>query len=58
MPKEHPSDISHPFFVRLYRRIRQAAVQRGENEHRRGLLAGLTGRVVELGAGDGANFIF
>jgi len=58
MPKEHPSDISHPFFVRFYRRNRQAAVKRGENEHRQRLLEGLSGRVVELGAGDGANFIF
>jgi ubiquinone/menaquinone biosynthesis C-methylase UbiE len=58
MRKEHPSDISHPLFVRFYRRNRQAAVQRGENEHRQRLLAGLSGRVVELGAGDGANFGF
>lgn len=49
-------DISNPFFVRFYRRNRKSAVQRGENEHRRRALEGLTGRVVELGAGDGANF--
>jgi ubiquinone/menaquinone biosynthesis C-methylase UbiE len=51
-----PSDISNPFFVRFYRRNRISAVKRGENEHRRRALDGLTGRVVELGAGDGANF--
>lgn len=50
------SDISNPFFVRFYRRNRRSAVKRGENEHRRRALAGLSGRVVELGAGDGANF--
>ena len=53
---EHPSDINHPFFVRLYRRNRRMAVARGETEHRRRVLAGLAGRVVEPGAGDGANF--
>jgi ubiquinone/menaquinone biosynthesis C-methylase UbiE len=51
-----PSDINNPFFVRFYRRNRISAVKRGENEHRRRALEGLTGRVVELGAGDGANF--
>jgi ubiquinone/menaquinone biosynthesis C-methylase UbiE len=49
-------DISNPLFVRFYRRNRRSAVKRGENEHRRRALAGLAGRVVELGAGDGANF--
>jgi ubiquinone/menaquinone biosynthesis C-methylase UbiE len=50
------SDISNPLFVRFYRRNRRSAAKRGENEHRRRALAGLSGRVVELGAGDGANF--
>jgi ubiquinone/menaquinone biosynthesis C-methylase UbiE len=58
VPEHHPSDISNPVFVRLYRRNRKSAAQRGENEHRRRLLEGLSGRVVELGAGDGANFTF
>lgn len=49
-------DISNPLFVRFYRRNRRSAVKRGENEHRRRTLEGLAGRVVELGAGDGANF--
>ncbi|HEV2404329.1 MAG TPA: methyltransferase domain-containing protein, partial [Ktedonobacterales bacterium] len=30
--------------------------RRGAAEHRRQTLAGLTGRVIEVGAGDGANF--
>lgn len=52
------TDISNPFFVRFYRRNRRSAVKRGENEHRRRALEGLAGRVLELGAGDGANFAF
>lgn len=52
------TDISNPLFVRFYRRNRRSAVKRGENEHRRRALEGLAGRVVELGAGDGANFAF
>jgi ubiquinone/menaquinone biosynthesis C-methylase UbiE len=51
-----PDDISNPFFVRFYRRNRRSAVKRGENEHRRRAVEGLAGVVVELGAGDGANF--
>ena len=49
-------DLDNPFFARFYRRNRETAEKRGELEHRRRLLAGLRGRVVELGAGDGANF--
>ena len=56
MTDSHPEDIDTPFFVRLYRRNRQSAAERGEDEHRRRLLEGLAGRVVEIGAGDGANF--
>src|SRR5919202_4194146 len=50
------TDISNPLFVRFYRRERRSALKRGENEHRGRALEGLAGRVVELGAGDGANF--
>jgi ubiquinone/menaquinone biosynthesis C-methylase UbiE len=56
MGSSDPRDISNPFFVRFYRRNRRSAVKRGENEHRRRVLEGLSGVVVELGAGDGANF--
>ena len=34
------------------------AERRGGAEHRRALLAGLSGRVVEVGAGNGANFAY
>lgn len=50
------SRVSHPLFARGYARLRPAMDARGVGEHRRELLAGLTGRVVEVGAGDGSNF--
>jgi ubiquinone/menaquinone biosynthesis C-methylase UbiE len=55
---EDPRDgiRSHPVFARVYERVAAIAERRGSDEHRRKLLAGLTGRVVEVGAGSGANF--
>ena len=47
---------SHPIFARVYERVAVIAERRGGAEHRRKLLAGLSGRVVEVGAGSGANF--
>ena len=49
-------EVHHPIFARLYSRVNRAAERRGATEHRRRLLAGLHGRVIEVGAGDGANF--
>jgi ubiquinone/menaquinone biosynthesis C-methylase UbiE len=46
----------HPFFARLYLRGSPKAEERGQAEHRRETLAGLSGRVLELGAGNGLNF--
>ena len=46
----------HPIFARVYPRISRAAEQSGAAEHRRALLAGLRGRVIEVGAGHGLNF--
>jgi ubiquinone/menaquinone biosynthesis C-methylase UbiE len=43
-------------FARLYPRISRSAEQSGGTEHRRSLLAGLEGRVIEVGAGHGLNF--
>ena len=40
----------------MYTRLRPAMDRQGAAEHRQRLLAGLTGRVVEVGAGDGGNF--
>ena len=49
-------EVNHPVFARMYPRMQRAAATRGEEEHRRRLLDGLHGRVVEVGAGHGANF--
>jgi len=50
------STLQHPRFSRAYLRISQVADQRGALEYRRALLAGLIGRVIEIGAGNGRNF--
>lgn len=47
---------SHPVFARLYAKARPAMDERGAADHRRSLVDGLAGRVVEVGAGDGGNF--
>jgi ubiquinone/menaquinone biosynthesis C-methylase UbiE len=56
MPAPGP-EVHHPVFARLC-----AAMTRKQpaevREHRRELLSGLSGRVLELGAGTGANFGF
>lgn len=48
--------VRHPVFARCYRRLVAAGEKHGLLELRTELLAGLSGRVVEVGAGDGANF--
>lgn len=48
--------VHHPIFARLYPRLAGAMERGGMAEHRRTLLAGLTGEVIEVGAGSGANF--
>ncbi|MEU8225299.1 methyltransferase domain-containing protein [Kribbella sp. NPDC048915] len=50
--------MKHPLFARVYARARPTLDQQGAAEHRRRLLAGVAGRVVEVGAGDGGNFAF
>jgi ubiquinone/menaquinone biosynthesis C-methylase UbiE len=47
--------IHHPVFARLYT-LMSSREPAAITEHRRELLAGLSGRVLELGAGGGANF--
>ena len=51
-----PAELQHPRFARAYARAVEGMNRRGADEHRRALLAGLTGRIVEIGAGDGSNF--
>jgi ubiquinone/menaquinone biosynthesis C-methylase UbiE len=49
-------EIHHPFFAQIYRRVAAAAERKGAAEHRRELVNGLTGRVLEVGSGPGLNF--
>jgi ubiquinone/menaquinone biosynthesis C-methylase UbiE len=51
-----PQDIAHPRFARWYMKCAEESEQRGAAEHRRRMLEGLTGRVVEVGSGHGLNF--
>ena len=46
----------HPIFARYYVRASQAMETGGMAGHRREALAGLTGSVIEIGAGNGLNF--
>ena len=49
--------VHHPIFARLWDRvIVPMSERRGAGAHRRELLDGLVGRVVEVGAGAGTNF--
>jgi len=48
--------VHHPIFARLFERVAGRAEGRGAAEHRRRALTGLTGRVIEVGAGNGLNF--
>jgi SAM-dependent methyltransferase len=50
------TDRPRPRFARMYLRNADTAEKRGAAEHRRRLLDGLAGTVVEVGAGPGLNF--
>jgi SAM-dependent methyltransferase len=50
------TDLPRPRFARMYQRAANRAEERGVADHRRRLLAGLSGTVLELGAGHGLNF--
>jgi ubiquinone/menaquinone biosynthesis C-methylase UbiE len=53
------SDLSvfqHPVFARMYERISEESERRGTTQYRDRALAGLAGRVIEVGAGNGLNF--
>ncbi|MER0444340.1 class I SAM-dependent methyltransferase [Streptomyces sp. Edi4] len=52
-----PDAVHHPVFARFYARYSEAVDQRaGIAGYRAELLAGLSGRVIEIGAGNGLNF--
>jgi ubiquinone/menaquinone biosynthesis C-methylase UbiE len=50
------SQFQHPRFARMYEKISAESELRGTAGHRDRALAGLTGRVIEIGAGNGLNF--
>jgi len=50
------SAMSHPLFARFYQRISEVMDRAGAAEHRQALTAGLRGRVIEIGAGNGRMF--
>lgn len=57
--KPHDGTVSWPLFSRfLLPGFHRAAMAHGQGQHRRRVVAGLSGRVLELGAGDGVNFPF
>jgi SAM-dependent methyltransferase len=48
--------VEHPFFARFYLRMASGRKAKGEDDYRQRMLAGLSGRVIEVGAGNGLNF--
>lgn len=48
--------VRHPIFARVYSKMGASMEAAGVADHRERLLAGLVGRVVEVGAGNGLNF--
>lgn len=55
-PARHGPTLQHPCFGRAYPRVSGWLDDRGGSELRQRLLAPLTGRVLEVGAGNGLNF--
>jgi ubiquinone/menaquinone biosynthesis C-methylase UbiE len=50
------SVIKNPLFARYFNRFGARREERGNRELRREMLAGLSGRVIEVGVGNGLNF--
>jgi ubiquinone/menaquinone biosynthesis C-methylase UbiE len=48
--------VRHPLFARFYARLSTGMDSAGVNKHRDALLGGLSGAVIEVGAGNGLNF--
>ena len=51
-------ELQHPRFARYYVRLAAVMDRRGAAAHRAQLVAGLSGRVIEIGAGHGGNFAY
>ena len=56
-PSRRSSAVYHPIFARVFDWVSTRAAPKEQGEHRRQLVAGLSGRVVEVGAGNGLNFM-
>src|SRR6266581_3017204 len=51
------AEVHNPIFAHwIFPRLSALAAARGGSENRQELLAGLSGRVIEIGAGNGLNF--
>ena len=48
--------VNNPLFARYFARFGGRNEDRGNREHRQEMMAGLTGRVMEVGPGNGLNF--
>jgi SAM-dependent methyltransferase len=53
-----PDAVHHPLFARFYTRVLSRNEPAEVRAHREELLTGLTGRVLEVGAGNGGNFAY
>src|SRR3954454_10131955 len=51
-----PAFKPHPLFARFWIKVSPKGEEKGVADHREDMLAGLSGRVLELGAGHGLNF--
>src|SRR5437016_1746642 len=49
-------EVRHPIFARMYAHMAERFEAKGNADHRRELLAGASGRIIEVGAGTGLNF--
>ena len=57
MTQPSPTEkVRHPIFARIYMAMSSGRRNKGEDEHRERMLAGLSGNVIEVGAGNGLNF--
>ena len=50
------SAVRHPVFARVFDRMSEREERLGQAAHRQAMLDGVSGRVLELGAGNGINF--